>query len=246
MGAAGARRARRAGGEPPAAPPGPLLRISGLTKGFPVDGERIQVLSGCSLEIDRGEVVAIVGQSGSGKSTLLNMVGLLDTADGGEHVFNGVDVTRLGEAGRARLRNTGIGFVFQSFHLLERRTALANVSVPLVLNGMPLIRRRALARELLESVGLGHRLGSRPHQLSGGEQQRVALARALSLNPPLILADEPTGALDAATSSAVLDQLISQARKRNAAVVIVTHDPLVAEAADRRITIREGKTFEEP
>ncbi|GAA1070376.1 ABC transporter ATP-binding protein [Nocardiopsis composta] len=243
MGAVGTRRARRAGGDGPA--PGPLLRISGLTKGFPVDGERIQVLTDCSLEIDRGEVVAIIGQSGSGKSTLLNMVGLLDTADGGEHFFNGVDVTRLGEAGRARLRNTGIGFVFQSFHLLERRTAMANVSVPLVLNGVPLVRRRALARELLHSVGLGHRLSSKPHQLSGGEQQRVALARALSLNPPLILADEPTGALDAATSSAVLDQLISQARRRNAAVVIVTHDPLVADAADRRITIREGRTFEE-
>lgn len=220
----------------------PLLRISGLHKSFTVDGRRLPVLVDCALEVGRGEVVAIVGRSGSGKSTLLNMIGLLDRADGGEHVFDGVDVTRLGEGRRARLRNTGVGFVFQSFHLLERRTALANVCVPMVLGGVPAVRRRAHGRRLLESVGLRDRVTSRPHQLSGGEQQRVALARALSMDPAMVLADEPTGALDGATSEQIMDQLLVQARTRGTAVVIVTHEPSVAAAADRRIAIEEGRT----
>lgn len=220
----------------------PLLRVTGLHKSFTVDGRRLPVLTDCSLEVGRGEVVAIVGRSGSGKSTLLNMVGLLDTADGGEHLFDGVDVTRLGEGGRARLRNAGIGFVFQTFHLLERRTALANVCVPMVLGGVPASRRRAHGRRLLESVGLQDRTTSRPHQLSGGEQQRVALARALSMEPAMVLADEPTGALDGTTSEQIIEQLLVQARTRGAAVVLVTHEPSVAAAADRRIAIEEGRT----
>ncbi|WP_394353826.1 ABC transporter ATP-binding protein [Nocardiopsis mwathae] len=224
-------------------PDGPLLRIRGLRRSFMVSGEPLHVLHDCSMDVERGEVVAIVGQSGSGKSTLLNLLGLLDTADGGEHVFDGVDVTRLREGRRARLRNHGIGFVFQQFHLLERRSALANVGVPMVLGGVPLIRRRAVARELLTSLGLGHRLHSQPHQLSGGEQQRVALARALSLNPALILADEPTGALDAATSEMIMDQLLEQAQHRGAAVIVVTHEPNVAARADRTIHIAEGRTY---
>jgi len=223
------------------APTGPLLRVHDLRRSFTVSGTRIDVLKGCSLEVARGEVVAVVGQSGSGKSTLLNIIGLLDSADSGEHVFDGVDVTRLREGQRARLRNERIGFVFQQFHLLERRSALANVSVPLVLAGVPLVRRRAIARELLESVGLGDRLSSQPHQLSGGEQQRVALARALSLNPALILADEPTGALDKASSTMIMDQLLDHARSRNTAVIVVTHDPEVAARADRTVTMSEGR-----
>nr|WP_211301298.1 ABC transporter ATP-binding protein [Murinocardiopsis flavida] len=219
-----------------------MLRVEGLHKGFSVDGETIRVLHECSFAVGRGEVVAIVGQSGSGKSTLLNLLGLLDEADGGTHVFDGVDVTGLREHRRARLRGDRIGFVFQQFHLLERRTAVANVCVPMVLGGVPLLRRRAVARELLESVGLGHRLGSKPHQLSGGEQQRVALARALSRDPALILADEPTGALDAESSELIMNQLLRQASDRGAAVIVVTHDPAVAARADRSITIVEGYT----
>ncbi|MFC3997229.1 ABC transporter ATP-binding protein [Nocardiopsis sediminis] len=219
-----------------------LLRVSGLRREFRVSGSVLRVLDDCSMEVGRGEVVAIVGQSGSGKSTLLNVLGLLDTADAGEHVFDGVDVTRLREGGRARLRNEGIGFVFQQFHLLDRRTALANVAVPMVLGGVPMVRRRAVAKELLTAVGLGHRLSSYPHQLSGGEQQRVALARALSRNPSLILADEPTGALDAASSQMIMEQLLGQARSRGAAVVVVTHDPEVAAVADRTVSIVEGRT----
>ncbi|TDQ54703.1 ABC transporter ATP-binding protein [Actinorugispora endophytica] len=240
MGSRSATADRARTGDP--APDGPLLRIHDLRRGFTVSGTTIDVLKGCSMEVARGEVVAVVGQSGSGKSTLLNILGLLDGADSGEHVFNGLEVPRLGEGRRARLRNEGIGFVFQQFHLLERRTALANVCVPMVLAGVPLVRRRAIARELLESMGLGHRLSSRPHQLSGGEQQRVALARALSLNPPLILADEPTGALDAASSEMIMDQLLGQARTRGAAVIVVTHDPEVAARADRVVTITDGRT----
>lgn len=225
-------------------PPGsaPLLSVEGLTRHFTVSGTRIDVLRDCTFQVERGEVVAVVGQSGSGKSTLLNVLGLLDRPSGGSYVFDGVDTTRLGEGRRSRLRGEGIGFVFQQFHLLERRTALANVGVPMVLGGVPLLRRRARARELLEAMGLGHRLHSQPHQLSGGEQQRVALARALSREPALILADEPTGALDAASSTMIMEQLLEQARIRNAAVVVVTHDPQVARQADRVVELVEGRT----
>lgn len=231
---------------PEAAPrrpgPAPLLDVEGMTRHFTVSGTRIDVLRDCTFRVGRGEVVAIVGQSGSGKSTLLNVLGLLDRPSSGTYTFDGVDTTRLGEGPRSRLRGEGIGFVFQQFHLLERRTALANVGVPMVLGGVPLLRRRTRARELLEAVGLGHRLHSQPHQLSGGEQQRVALARALSREPALILADEPTGALDAASSTLIMDQLLEQARIRDAAVVVVTHDPKVADRADRVVEIVEGRT----
>ncbi|MCY9785611.1 ABC transporter ATP-binding protein [Nocardiopsis sp. EMB25] len=220
----------------------PLLRVEGMTRHFMVSGTRIDVLHDCTFQVARGEVVAIVGQSGSGKSTLLNLLGLLDRPSGGTYVFDDVDTTRLGEGRRSRLRGEGIGFVFQQFHLLERRSALANVGVPMVLGGVPVLRRRTRARELLESVGLGHRLSSQPHQLSGGEQQRVALARALSREPALILADEPTGALDAASSRMIMDQLLAQAELRGAAVVVVTHDPKVAERAGRVVELVEGRT----
>ncbi|MFI6574462.1 ABC transporter ATP-binding protein [Nocardiopsis sp. NPDC050513] len=219
-----------------------LLRVDHLTRHFTVSGTRIDVLHDCTFEVARGEVVAIVGQSGSGKSTLLNILGLLDKPSSGTYTFGDVETTRLGEGRRSRLRGEGIGFVFQQFHLLERRSALANVGVPLVLGGVPLLRRRSRARELLESVGLGHRLNSHPHQLSGGEQQRVALARALSREPALILADEPTGALDAASSAMIMDELLGQAERRGAAVVVVTHDPKVAERADRVVELVEGRT----
>ncbi|MFE1103924.1 ABC transporter ATP-binding protein [Nocardiopsis alba] len=227
---------------PVRSPASPLLRVEGLTRHFTVSGERIDVLHDCTFDVARGEVVAIIGQSGSGKSTLLNVLGLLDRPSGGSYVFDGVDTTGLREGARSRLRGEGIGFVFQQFHLLERRTALSNVGVPMVLSGVPMLRRRARAKELLESVGLGHRLHSQPHQLSGGEQQRVALARALSREPALILADEPTGALDAASSTMIMDQLIEQARDHDAAVVVVTHDPKVAERADRIVELVEGRT----
>ncbi|MDT0331602.1 ABC transporter ATP-binding protein [Nocardiopsis lambiniae] len=228
---------------PEAVPPSaPLLRVEGLTRHFMVSGTRIDVLHDCTFEVHRGEIVAIVGQSGSGKSTLLSLLGLLDRPSGGEYVFDGVNTSRLGEGPRSRLRGEGIGFVFQQFHLLERRTALANVGVPLVLAGQPALRRRSRSRELLEAVGLGHRLHSKPHQLSGGEQQRVALARALSRDPALILADEPTGALDADSSKMIMDQLLEQARIRDSAVVVVTHDPKVAERAHRVVELVEGRT----
>ena len=220
----------------------PLLRVERLNRHFTVSGTRIDVLHDCTFDVARGEVAAIVGQSGSGKSTLLNVLGLLDQPSGGDYTFDGVDTTVLREGRRARLRGAGIGFVFQQFHLLERRTALANVGVPMVLAGVPLLSRRRRAKELLESVGLGHRIHSQPHQLSGGEQQRVALARALSREPALILADEPTGALDAASSTMIMDQLIDQSRVRDAAVVVVTHDPKVAERADRVVELVEGRT----
>ncbi|PWV49990.1 ABC transporter ATP-binding protein [Nocardiopsis sp. L17-MgMaSL7] len=223
-------------------PATPLLQVKNLTRHFMVSGTRIDVLHDCTFDVSRGEVVAIMGQSGSGKSTLLNVLGLLDRPSSGSYVFDGMETAPLREGRMSRLRGDGIGFVFQQFHLLERRSALANVSVPMVLGGVPALRRRSRSRELLESVGLGHRLHSQPHQLSGGEQQRVALARALSREPSLILADEPTGALDAASSTMIMDQLIDQSRVRDAAVVVVTHDAKVAERADRVVVLVEGRT----
>ncbi|WP_017542410.1 ABC transporter ATP-binding protein [Nocardiopsis prasina] len=223
-------------------PATPLLQVKNLTRHFMVSGTRIDVLHDCTFDVSRGEVVAIMGQSGSGKSTLLNVLGLLDRPSTGSYVFDGMETAPLREGRMSRLRGDGIGFVFQQFHLLERRSALANVSVPMVLGGVPALRRRSRSRELLESVGLGHRLHSQPHQLSGGEQQRVALARALSREPSLILADEPTGALDAASSTMIMDQLIDQSRVRDAAVVVVTHDAKVAERADRVVVLVEGRT----
>jgi putative ABC transport system ATP-binding protein len=220
----------------------PLLQVRNLSRHFMVSGTRIDVLHDCTFDVARGEVVAIMGQSGSGKSTLLNVLGLLDRPSAGSYVFDGVETTPLREGRVSRLRGDGIGFVFQQFHLLERRSALANVSVPMVLGGVPVLRRRSRSKELLESVGLGHRLHSQPHQLSGGEQQRVALARALSRDPGLVLADEPTGALDAASSTMIMDQLLEQARIRDSAVVVVTHDPKVAARADRVVELVEGRT----
>lgn len=215
-----------------------VVELSRVTKTYPGG---VTAVRDVSLSIEYGELVAIVGPSGSGKSTMLHLIGTLDRPSSGTIRIDGYDVATLRDRQLSALRAYRIGFVFQQFHLLERRSALANVSVPLVLAGVPLVRRRAIARELLESVGLGDRLSSQPHQLSGGEQQRVALARALSLNPALILADEPTGALDKASSTMIMDQLLDHARSRNTAVIVVTHDPEVAARADRTVTMSEGR-----
>ena len=204
-------------------------------------GESLEILAGVDLELHPGELVAILGRSGSGKSTLLNLLGLLDTFDGGRYTIDGTDVAGLSDAERSRLRGTTFGFVFQQFHLLERRSALANVRAPLVHGPFSAYRRRdATASRLLAAVGLSDRAASTPSHLSGGEQQRVAIARALVRAPGIILADEPTGSLDTASGGSVLAMLIDQVRTAGATLVLVTHDDRVAASADRRMLLESG------
>ncbi|MBN9630144.1 MAG: ABC transporter ATP-binding protein [Actinobacteria bacterium] len=207
-----------------------LLRLSGVTKTVRVpDAEPLTILHGVDLVVDLGERVSVVGRSGSGKSTLLNILGLLDSPSSGVFEFEGVPVERIGGRARDLRRGADIGFVFQQFNLLPGRTALENVMTPLLYaSGRTFWKRRAIASEMLERVGLGHRLDAAPEVLSGGEQQRVAIARSLVRGPRLILADEPTGALDVETGSSVIDLLESVAAENGAALVVITHDPAVA------------------
>jgi putative ABC transport system ATP-binding protein len=207
-----------------------------------VDGRRLTILSGVDLTIEAGDRISIVGRSGSGKSTLLNLLGLLDAPTEGELRFLGDDVRRLPSGRRDRLRGREIGFVFQQFNLLQGRTAIENVQTPLLYSGdRSFWRREQIARDMLERVGLGERLGVRPERLSGGEQQRVAIARALVRRPRLILADEPTGALDLETGSEVMALIESVADETGAALVTITHDPAIAARAGRRFRLAGGR-----
>jgi putative ABC transport system ATP-binding protein len=191
------------------------------------------------LQIDEGEFVAIMGPSGSGKSTLMNLIGCLDVPTGGTYTLNGTDVSSLSDNEQARIRNQRIGFVFQQFNLLPRTSALKQVALPLMYAGIGRGQRNQQAREALESVGLGDRLDHRPDELSGGQQQRVAIARALAVRPNIILADEPTGALDTQTGEEILD-LFAELNAQGITVITITHDPEVAERAQRTIWIRDG------
>ncbi|MEV6036183.1 ABC transporter ATP-binding protein [Nonomuraea sp. NPDC052116] len=211
-----------------------------LTRRYQLDGVAVEALRGVSLRIDSGEFAAIVGPSGSGKSTLMHLLGCLDRPSSGVLKVNGVEISGLSDTELAELRNKTIGFVFQSFHLLARTSALDNVALPLVYRGVGRAERRARARTALEAVGLGHRLEHRPSQMSGGEQQRVAIARALVGEPKVLLADEPTGNLDTANGAevmAILDRLNGEG---GVAVVLVTHEPEVAAHARRQIHVRDG------
>jgi putative ABC transport system ATP-binding protein len=199
----------------------------------------VEALRGVSLRIEPGDYVAVVGPSGSGKSTLMHLLGGLDRPSSGRLLIGGRDVATLTPNQLAGLRNTAIGFVFQSFHLLGRTSAVDNVALPLVYRGLPARVRRQRAAAMLGQVGLGHRLDHRPNQLSGGEQQRVAIARALVTEPALLLADEPTGNLDTATGQAVLE-LLERGADSGVAVVLVTHDHEVAARARRTIVMRDG------
>lgn len=219
-----------------------LLELAGITKSFILPtGTRLAILRGIDLTIGEGEVTAIVGRSGSGKSTLLNLLGLLDTATSGTFHCNGMDVAKMGDATRSRLRGEFLGFIFQQFHLLDRRTALENVAEPLLFGSASDLRgRNARAQALLDQVGLTERAHSMPHLLSGGEQQRVAIARALVRNPRVVLADEPTGSLDEATGERILDLLFDLVRAERLALILVTHDRAVASRADRILTLSDG------
>jgi ABC-type lipoprotein export system ATPase subunit len=218
-----------------------LIRLEDISKVYRTGELAVPVLKGVSLTIRRGEMVALMGASGSGKTTLMNILGCLDRPSGGRYRLDGEDVSTLSAAQRARLRSRKIGFVFQSFHLLPRTSALDNVLMPLTYAAEPLsdAEARARATGLLQRVGLGGRLDRVPGQLSGGEQQRVAIARALVNRPVLLLADEPTGNLDSRTSAEIL-RLFQELNAEGLTVLLVTHDPEVASHAGRIIRIRDG------
>lgn len=220
----------------------PFLQLQDLTRSVRLpDGSELHILRGVTFDVHAGDHIAIVGRSGSGKTTLLNQLGLIDRQTSGELLFDGLDVRRLSDRRRARLRGAGIGFVFQQFNLLDGRSALENVMMPLLYGTAAQFRnRRRAAMEMLERVGLSARADQTPNRLSGGEQQRVAVARALVRRPRLILADEPTGALDVTTGEAVMSLLDEIARESEAALVTITHDLQVAALSDRAYLLDTG------
>jgi putative ABC transport system ATP-binding protein len=221
------------GSEPP-----PVILLHQITKTYLMGTETVRALDGVDLRIDANEFVAIMGPSGSGKSTLMNIVGLLDVPTSGQYRLAGRDVARLSQSEQARERGRRIGFVFQTFELLPRQTALRNVELPLVYSGVR--DRRDRAAEALRQVGLADRMGHRPNQMSGGQRQRVAIARALVQRPALILADEPTGNLDTRTSGEILD-LFDDLHAKGQTIVLVTHEPDIAARCRRVVRLRDGR-----
>ena len=221
-----------------------MLDLRGIEKAYPLAGGVLPVLKGIDLRIEQGEMVAIMGSSGSGKSTLLNVLGLLDGFDEGAYDLNGVDMAGLSEKQAARYRSQFLGFVFQSFNLIAFKTALENVALPLFYQKVPRRERQKRAQEMLEKMGLGDRSDHLPSELSGGQKQRVAIARALITSPRVILADEPTGALDSSTSHDVM-QVLREVNDSGITVIIVTHEADIAAKCDRTIRLHDGIIIED-
>ena len=217
----------------------PLIRLQKISRRYQMGAETIHALREVSLEIQRGEYVAIMGPSGSGKSTLMNLIGCLDTPTGGEYELNGVQVSQMDDNQLAEIRNKEIGFIFQTFNLLPRSDALRNVELPLIYSGMPAEERRQVALAALSNVGLADRIHHRPNELSGGQRQRVAVARALVNRPSILLADEPTGNLDTATGAEIM-ALFGELSKQGHTIIVVTHEEDVAKHARRILRIRDG------
>ncbi len=220
-----------------------MIELQDITKTYYLGEVELPVLHGINLTIEAGEYVAIMGASGSGKSTLMNIIGCLDRPTRGCYSLEGYDLTTLSDDELAHIRNQRIGFVFQQFNLLSRLTALENVMLPMIYAGIPRSQRRARAAQILSQVGLSHRLNNRPNQLSGGQQQRVAIARALVNQPALVLADEPTGALDTKTAQEVLD-LLTELHHQGITIVIVTHEADIAAQTQRIVHIRDGSILD--
>ncbi len=218
----------------------PLIVLEQVTKNYRMGSEIVHALRGVDLVIEPNEYVAIMGPSGSGKSTLMNILGCLDWPSSGRYILDGTDVSILDDAALARIRNQKIGFVFQTFNLLPRATALKNVELPLIYAGIPADERRERAQAALSSVGLGDRLRHKPPELSGGQRQRVAIARALVTRPSIILADEPTGNLDSKTGAEIME-LFEHIWRENNTVILVTHEEEIAQHARRIIRIRDGR-----
>jgi len=217
----------------------PLIRLHQISRRYQMGAETIHALREVSLEIQRGEYVAIMGPSGSGKSTLMNLIGCLDTPTGGEYELNGIQVSQMDDNHLAEIRNREIGFIFQTFNLLPRSDALRNVELPLIYSGMPAEERRQVALAALRNVGLADRVHHRPNELSGGQRQRVAVARALVNRPSLLLADEPTGNLDTKTGAEIL-ALFAELSTQGNTIIVVTHEEDVAKHARRIVRIRDG------
>ena len=217
-----------------------MITIEQMTKVYTMGEIEVHALRGVNLTINSGEFIAIMGPSGSGKSTLMNMIGCLDTPTSGRYALDGIEVASLNDNDLSAVRARKLGFVFQQYMLLPRQTALANVEMPMLYRGISAQERARRAQVALELVGMGNRLDHRPNELSGGQQQRVAIARALAGSPSVILADEPTGALDSTTSEEIMHMLQQLNREQNLTIIIVTHESDIAAYADRIVTIRDG------
>ena len=221
-----------------------MIKIENLKKSYFLGNEEIKAINDVTLNVEKGEYLAIIGPSGSGKSTLMNIIGLLDVADSGKYILDGLDISHASEDRLAKIRNEKIGFIFQSFNLLGKLDAIENVMVPLIYKGYTEEKARKRAQELLENVGLTGRKHHHPNELSGGQQQRVAIARALACNPEIILADEPTGALDSKTGSDIMNEL-EKLNEKGQTIVLITHDINIANRAKRVIRISDGKIYQE-
>lgn len=222
----------------------PVIELKSVTKHYQMGAQVIKAVDGIDLTIEHNEYVVFIGSSGSGKSTVMNIVGCLDTPTSGEYVLNGRAVSGLSENELADIRNQEIGFIFQSFNLLPRATALRNVMQPLIYRGLGLAERRAEAERVLERVGLAERSDHLPNELSGGQRQRVAIARALVTQPSILLADEPTGNLDSQTTAEIL-ALFDELHEDGQTIVVVTHEPDVAEHSERIVRLRDGRVVED-
>ncbi|SFJ48994.1 putative ABC transport system ATP-binding protein [Paenibacillus sp. UNC496MF] len=222
----------------------PLIRIETLSKLYKMGGETVHALNEISMRVEHGDFLAIIGPSGSGKSTLMNVIGCLDAPSSGKYWLDGEEVSRLREGRLAEIRNRKIGFIFQGFNLLSKLSALENVELPLIYRGVPAKLRREQAIEALSKVGLEGRVKHKPSELSGGQQQRVAIARALAGNPPILLADEPTGALDTRTGAEVMG-LMQELNRQGHTIVLITHDIAISKQARRVVRIQDGQISEE-
>lgn len=220
-----------------------IIHMEDIVKSYQMGKNKLTVLKDVSIEIKRGEFVAVLGPSGSGKSTLMNIIGCIDIADSGKYVLSGQDIKAKNDDELAHIRNREIGFIFQKFNLLPKYTAEHNVAFPLLLRGIDRSKANEKSREILESVGLGDRKDHKPFELSGGQQQRVSIARALVGEPTILLADEPTGALDSKTGEEILD-LFAELNQRGHTIIMITHDLNIAQRAGRIIRVKDGEIYE--